>query len=326
MTAVVAAVQATPVFLDRDATVEKTCALVKEAAGHGAALVVFPETFVPAYPDWVWRAAAWRDGRYVSRLYDQSVAVPSAATERLGAAAAESGVYAAVGVNEIEGGTLYNTLLYFAPDGSLAGQHRKLMPTGGERTVWGMGDGSTLGVVDTPLGVVGGLICWENYMPLARAAMYAQGVDIYLAPTWDNSEVWLATLRHIAKEGRVYVVGVAPVLRGSDVPADLRGELYGGDEDWMSRGLSAIVAPGGEVLAGPVAEHEEILYAEVEATRARASRQQFDPVGHYSRPDVFRLTVDRSARRPVTFDPPSPSPLTPMIMKDRPVSRRDHPS
>jgi nitrilase len=287
MTAVVAAVQATPVFLDRDATVEKTCALVKEAAGHGASLVVFPETFVPTYPDWVWRAAAWRDGRYVSRLYDQSVAVPSAATERLGAAAAESGVYAAVGVNEVEGGTLYNTLLYFAPDGSLAGRHRKLMPTGGERTVWGMGDGSTLGVVDTPFGVVGGLICWENYMPLARAAMYAQGVDIYLAPTWDNSDVWLATLRHIAKEGRVYVVGVAPVLRGSDVPSDLRGDLYG------------------EVLAGPVVEREEILYAEVDATRARASRQQFDPVGHYSRPDVFRLTVDRSARRPVTFDPPS---------------------
>jgi nitrilase len=305
MTAVVAAVQATPVFLDRDATVEKTCALVKEAAGRGASLVVFPETFVPTYPDWVWRAAAWRDARYVSRLYDQSVAVPSAATERLGAAAAESGVYAAVGVNEVEGGTLYNTLLYFAPDGSLAGRHRKLMPTGGERTVWGMGDGSTLGVVDTPFGVVGGLICWENYMPLARAAMYAQGVDIYLAPTWDNSDVWLATLRHIAKEGRVYVVGVAPVLRGSDVPSDLRGDLYGGDEDWMSRGLSAIVAPGGEVLAGPVAEREEILYAEVDATRARASRQQFDPVGHYSRPDVFRLTVDRSARRPVTFDPPS---------------------
>jgi len=303
---VVAAVQATPVFLDRDATVEKVCALVKDAASHGASLVVFPETFVPTYPDWVWRAAAWHDGRYVRRLYDQSVAVPGPATERMAAAAAEAGVYVAVGVNEIEGGTLYNTLLYFAPDGSLAGRHRKLMPTGGERTVWGMGDGSTLGVVDTPFGVVGGLICWENYMPLARAAMYAQGVDIYLAPTWDNSDTWTATLRHIAKEGRVYVVGVAPVLRGSDVPADLRGELYGelygGDEDWMSRGLSAIVAPGGEVLAGPVAEREEILYAEVDAATARASRQHFDPVGHYSRPDVFRLHVDTSARRPVVFD------------------------
>jgi nitrilase len=301
MSTVVAAVQATPVFLDRDATVEKVCALVKEAASHGASLIAFPETFVPTYPDWVWRAAAWHDGRYVRRLYDQSVAVPSAATERLGAAAAESGVYAAVGVNEVEGGTLYNTLLYFAPDGALVGRHRKLMPTGGERTVWGMGDGSTLGVVDTPFGVVGGLICWENYMPLARAAMYAQGVDVYLAPTWDNSDVWLPTLRHIAKEGRVYVVGVAPLLRGSDVPSDLRGDLYGGDDDWMSRGGSAIVAPDGDVLAGPVVEREEILYAEVDAARARSSRQQFDPVGHYSRPDVFRLTVDTSARRPVTF-------------------------
>jgi nitrilase len=299
----IAAVQATPVFLDREATVDKVCALVAKAAAGGAGLVVFPETFVPTYPDWVWRAPAWHDGELVARLYDQSVEVPGPATERIGAAAAEAGAYVAVGVNEIDGGTLYNTLLYFAPDGSLANRHRKLMPTGGERTVWGMGDGSTLGVVRTPFGVVGGLLCWENYMPLARAAMYAQGVDIYLAPTWDNSDTWVATLRHIAKEGRVYVVGVAPLLRGSDVPEALRGNLYGGDDDWMSRGYSAIVAPGGEILAGPVLEREEILYAQADPMVARASRQQFDPVGHYARPDVLHLTVDTSVRRPVTFRP-----------------------
>jgi nitrilase len=176
------------------------------------------------------------------------------------------------------------------------------MPTGGERLVWGMGDGSTLGVVPTPFGVVGGLICWENYMPLARAAMYAQGVDIYLAPTWDNSDAWLPTLRHIAREGRVHVVGVAPLLRGSDVPAELRGDLYGGADDWMSRGLSAIVGPDGAVLAGPVAEREEIVYAEVDVSAARVARRQFDPVGHYSRPDVFRLTVDTRRQRPVIFE------------------------
>lgn len=148
----------------------------------------------------------------------------------------------------------------------------------------------------TPFGVVGGLICWENYIPLARAAMYAQGVDIYLAPTWDNSDTWLSTLCHIAKEGGCYVMGVAPVLRGSDVPAEFRGEIYGTDDDWMSRGLSAIIAPGGEVLAGPVAESEKILYVTVEPGRIHAQRRQFDPVGHFARPDVFALHVDTTHR------------------------------
>ncbi len=298
----VAAVQASPVFLDRDATVAKAIDLIAKAAADGARLIVFPETFIPTYPDWVWRTAAWHDSAFVRRLYEESVAVPGPVTDRLGEAAMAAGAYVAMGVNEIDGGTLYNTLLYFGPDGSLAGRHRKLMPTGGERTLWGMGDGSTLDVVHTPFGVVGGLLCWENYMPLARAAMYAQGVEIYLAPTWDNSDTWVASMRHIAKEGRVYVIAVAPLLRGSDVPAELRGQLYGGDEDWCSRGCSMIVAPGGEVLAGPVTEREEILYAEVDAAVARASRQQFDPVGHYARPGVLRLTVDTTPRSAVTFE------------------------
>src|SRR4051812_44706492 len=164
--------------------------------------------------------------------------------------------YVAIGVNELDGGTLYNTLLYFTPDGTIAGRHRKLMPTGGERTIWGYGDGSTLDAVTTPFGVVGGLICWENYMPLARAAMYARGIDIYLAPTWDNDDTWIATLQHIAKEGRCYVIGVSPVLRGSDVPEELRGDTYGGADDWMSRGQGTIVAPGGKILAGPISSEE----------------------------------------------------------------------
>ena len=210
MPTTVAVAQAAPIFLDRDATIDKACALIKEAGANNAALLLFPETFVPAYPDWVWRLPAWSDGRFVRRLYDQAVTVPSPATERIGAAARESAMYVAIGVNELDGGTLYNTLLYFDPQGELVVRHRKLMPTGGERTVWGYGDGSTLGVVPTPFGVVGGLICWENYMPLARAAMYGQGVEIYLAPTWDNDDTWIATLQHIAKEGRCYVLGVAP--------------------------------------------------------------------------------------------------------------------
>ena len=301
--ATVAAVQATPVFLDRDATVEKACALVADAAAAGASLVVFPEAFVPAYPDWVWRLPAWQDGRFTHRLLDQAVAVPGPTTERLGEAARSAGVYLAIGVNELAGGTLYNTLLYLSPDGEVVGRHRKLMPTGGERSVWGYGDGSTLGVVPTPFGVVGGLICWENYMPLARAAMYAQGVEIYLAPTWDNSDEWVATLQHIAKEGRVYVVGVAPLLSGGDVPEDLRGDTYRDDgTDWMSRGHTTIVGPDGGILAGPVLDREEILYAEVDTHEVQAQRRFFDPVGHYARPDVFRLTVDTRPQTPVDFD------------------------
>jgi nitrilase len=297
----VAAVQATPVFLDREATAEKVCGLVKEAAGQGAQLIVFGESFIPAYPDWVWRTSAWADSEFVKRFYANAVSVPGATVQRIGEAAAEASAYVVIGVTEIDGGTLYNTLLYLGPDGELLQRHRKLMPTGGERTVWGMGDGSELGVVQTPFGVVGGLLCWENYMPLARAAIYAQHCDIYLAPTWDNSDTWVATLRHIAKEGRQFVIGVAPLLRGSDVPEDLRGTIYGLGEDWMSRGHTTIVGPDGDIIAGPILEREEIVYADLDIAAVHEQRRMFDPVGHYSRPDVFTLHVDTRAKNSVVF-------------------------
>jgi nitrilase len=297
----VASVQATPVFLDRDATTNKACALIKEAAANGAELVVFPETFIPTYPDWVWRLPAWRDGQYTALLRDQAVEIPGPVTEQLGAAARDSGAYVAIGVNERDGGTLYNTLLYVDPTGSVVARHRKLGLTGGERSIWGHGDGSTLDVVATPFGIVGGLICWENYMPLARTAMYGQGVDIYLAPTWDNDDTWVATLRHIAKEGRVYVLGATPVLRGSDVPEHLRGDIYGGDDDWMSRGNSTIVAPDGSIIAGPLIGEEGILYADIDLAVVNQARHLFDPVGHYARPDVFSFHVDTRPQRSVTY-------------------------
>jgi len=298
----VAAVQATPVFLDREATADKTCALIGEAAGRGAELIVFPESFIPAYPDWVWRTPAWSDAAFVKRFYANAVTVPGPTLQRIGDAAAEASAYVVLGVTEIDGGTLYNTLVYLGPDGRLLQRHRKLMPTGGERTVWGMGDGSELGVVRTPFGNVGGLLCWENYMPLARAAIYAQHCDIYLAPTWDNSDTWVATLRHIAKEGRQFVIGVAPLLRGSDVPEELRGTLYGSDDDWMSRGHTTIVAPGGEVLAGPVLDREEIVCADLDISAVHEQKRMFDPVGHYARPDVFTLHVDTRPQSAVVFD------------------------
>ncbi|HVJ97942.1 MAG TPA: carbon-nitrogen hydrolase family protein [Acidimicrobiia bacterium] len=291
----IAAVQASPVFLDREATIDKVGILTKEAAARGAALVVFPEAFVPAYPDWVWRTTPWADNEWYARFADQSVEIPSPACDALGAVAADTGTYLAVGVNERDGGTIYNTLLYFGPDGALLGKHRKLIPTGGERLVWGQGDGSTLSVFDTPFGRIGGLICWENYMPLARAAMYQQHVDIYLAPTWDNSDVWVSSMRHIAKEGGCYVVGVNSCIRGSDVPADIPGrdDLYGGDDDWASRGNTVIVDPSGTVAAGPLVEQAGIIYADVDLAKVQKARRQLDVVGHYARPDVFQLNVNR---------------------------------
>jgi nitrilase len=298
---VAAAVQATPVFMDREATVDRASERVAAAAREKANLIVFPETFVAGYPDWVWRAPAWEgpSAELFALLLENAVEIPGRATEALGKAAKRARAWVSIGVNEREpgSGTLYNTQLMLSPDGGIAGKHRKLMPTGGERLVWGMGDGSTLEVYDTPYGRVGGLICWENYMPLARAAMYAKGIDVWLAPTWAQGDRWVATLRHIALEGRQFVIGVGSLIRGSDLPDDLPGrKLWGGEEDWLNHGYSTIVAPDGEILAGPLIEEEGILTAEVDASAARASRHEFDAVGHYSRPDVFRLLVDEAPR------------------------------
>ncbi len=297
MSFTVAAVQSTPAFLDRDATVERVVASVDEAAASGASLIVFPEAIVPGYPDWVWRTPAWSDPGWYRRLYDESVEIPGPVTDALGSAARRAGAWLAVGVNErVPSGTLYNSLLYLGPDGGVAGMHRKLMPTGGERTVWGHGDGSTLTVVDMGFARVGGLTCWENLMPLARAAMYEQGIDVFLAPTWDNSEAWPCTLRHIAREGRVFVVGTNTCLHGRDVPRSLPGadKLYPGDgDDWLSRGNSMIVGPDGGVLAGPLVGEPGMLTASLDIGALVAARREFDPVGHYARPDVFTLTVHR---------------------------------
>jgi nitrilase len=308
----VAAVQETPVFLDRDATVDKVCDLIAAAAADGANLVVFPEAFVPGYPDWVWRVRPWADGpsEWYRRLFANSVTVPGPAVDRMCAAARSADVHVAVGINERDevGGTIYNTLLLLGPDGSVLGRHRKLMPTGGERLVWGMGDGSGLTVHDTPIGRLGGLICWENYMPLARAALYGQGVQLYVAPTWDNSDEWVPTLRHIAKEGGCHVIGVTPLLRGSDVPADIPGRdhVYGGDDDWMSRGNTTIVSAGGSIVAGPLIGEAGIVTADLDLDATVTQKRMFDCSGHYARSDVLRLVVDRRVKPPLAAMPDLP--------------------
>ena len=296
----VAAVQDAPVFLDLAATLDRALDRIASAAEQGAELVVFPEAFLPTYPDWVWRTPAWSTAAedLQQRLHEQSVDVPGPVTQRLGEAAARHGLHLAMGVNERDGGTLYNTVVYLAPDGRLLGKHRKLMPTGGERLAWGMGDGSTLEVFDTAIGRLGGLICWENYMPLARAALYARGIEVYVAPTWDNSPVWVPTLQHIAKEGRTFVVGVNFCIRAADLPDEVphKQDLYDGDNDWLSKGNSTIVDPFGRILAGPLVGETGILVADLDLDLLPRARAQFDVVGHYSRPDVFTLDVDTRSR------------------------------
>ena len=290
----VAAAQATPAYLDREATLGIVADEITRAASDGADLVVFPESFVPGYPDWLWRRSPWSDADWYARFQDQAVDIEGTALDTARAAAEASGVWVALGITErTPSGTLYNSVVYIDGAGEIAGLHRKLVPTGAERLVWANGQGPMLTVVDIGGVRVGSLICWENYMPLARAAMYQQGIDVLLAPTWDNSDEWVPTLRHIAKEGQVFVVGVTAFLRGSDIPRDLPGadDIYGDDEDHLSRGNTTIVAPGGEILAGPLTGEAGTVSASLDLSRIAAGRRAFDSTGHYSRPDVLSLTV-----------------------------------
>ena len=304
----IAAVQATYVLMNRDATIDRVEELTAEAAHQGAQLVTFPEVFVPGTPIWIDTRPIWDgDDEWFGMLMDNAVVIPGPAADRLGTIAKKHSVWLVVGVEEREptGSTIYNTVLYFSPDGRLVDRHRKLVPTGSERTVWGMGDGSTLRVVDTQHGRIGGLICWENYMPLARFHLYAQGVDVWLAPTLAQGDGWIATMQHLARENRMYVVGVNPVLHVDQIPADFpdRERVWRTDPDepdWVEPGNSVIVGTNGEVLAGPARFAETVLTAELDLDRVRSARRLFDPVGHYHRPDVFRLAVDTAPRPVVT--------------------------
>jgi nitrilase len=305
----VAVIQAAPVLFNRDATVVRTCEWIKKAAEQEAKLILLPEAFIPAYPRGLGFGTVVGNrssqGRQLwERYWENAVDIPGPATNALSAAAREANAYLAIGVIERDarrgGGTLYCTLLYFGPDGQILGRHRKLKPTAAERLIWGEGDGSTLTVIETEFGKVGGLICWENYMPLARMAMYGKGVELYLAPTADARDTWQASLRHIACEGRCFVLGCNQFVTKDMYPADLRQskELAQAPEI-MCRGGSAIVSPLGEVLAGPLFDREGILFANLDLREIARSKFDFDVVGHYARSDVFQLIVNENPIVPV---------------------------
>ncbi len=298
----IAAVQAAPVFLNLDATLDKACDLIRQAADGGANLVAFPEAFVSGYPVWVWfippgKTHPLRD--LYTRLHGSAISIPGPEIDRLREAAAAAGVALAIGVNErnseASDATLYNTLVYIAEDGQLLGRHRKFVPTAGEKLVWGQGDGSDLEVYSLPFARVGGLLCWENYMPLARYTLGAWGEQVHIAPTWDRGEPWISSMRHIAKEGRCFVVGVCQAFHIDDVPDDLafKSEYLGTIKGWVNPGLSVIVDPDGKLVAGPLAEEEGILYADVQQHQLIGPKWQLDSAGHYARPDVFELRFHR---------------------------------
>ena len=308
-----AVVQAASVVFDREATIDKLAEQTALAAEQGAEIVLFPEAFVGGYPkglDFGARLGSRTPEGHEDfrRYYNGAVEVPSAATRRIGAAARRHGITLVTGVIERDGGTLYCTVLFFGPDGSLLGKHRKLMPTAAERLVWGFGDGSTLPVLDTPVGKVGAVICWENYMPLLRMAMYSKGIQIYCAPTADDRDTWIPSMRHIAFEGRCFVLACCQYLTRGDCP-DQYDAVQGDDPSTvLMKGGSAIINPYGKVLAGPNFESETILTADLDLEEITRARYGFDVVGHYARPDVFQLHVNESPQVPVVMQSGFPPP------------------
>jgi len=297
-----AVVQDSPVVFDREATLDKAHGLALEAraSGDDVRLIVFPEAFVSAYPKGLdfgarmgMRSAEGRDD--FARYFESAVEVPGPACERLGETARAAGAHLVIGVIERDGGTLYCTALMFAPDGALLAKHRKLMPTALERLVWGFGDGSTLPVIETPVGRLGTVICWENYMPLLRTAMYAKGIELYCAPTADDRETWPATMTHVALEGRCFVFSACQYLIRSDCPDDYAAIQGNAPDTVLMRGGSLIVSPLGKVLAGPHHDGPAILTAEIDRDEIARGKYDFDVVGHYARPDIFRLHVNERA-------------------------------
>jgi len=306
-----AVVQRTPAFLDKSKCIASAVEAIAEAASGGANLVVFTEAYVPGYPSWIWRLRPRGDWNLAEELYKRllhnAVSVDSDDLNSLYEAAQKHKVTVVCGIeerdNDLSLGTIYNTVILIGPDGKLLNKHRKLMPTNPERMVWGFGDASGLKVLDTPAGRVGTLLCWENYMPLARYALYSQGVEIYIAPTYDSGDNWIGTLQHIAREGRCWVVGCGNLMHTRDLPADLpEKEMMFPDDEWVNPGDSIVISPAGEVAAGPMHKVAGILYCEIDLEKVGLAKRTLDVVGHYARPDIFTLHVNTRPQSPVQFD------------------------
>lgn len=301
-----AVVQAAPVLFDTARTLSRLRDLIRDAASNGSDIVVFPEAFVGGYPkglDFGARVGSRSpEGRdEFLRYYNSAIEIPGEECAAIGAMARAHKIHVVVGVIERAGATLYCSALTFSPDGNLINRHRKLMPTASERLIWGFGDGSTIGVAETEIGRIGSVICWENYMPLLRMAMYAQGVELYCAPTVDDRETWLPTMRTIALEGRCFVLSACQYLLRSECPDDYAAIQGNDPQTVLIRGGSCIIDPLGQVLAAPVFDAELIQYAELDRRLIAKGKYDFDVVGHYSRPDVFQLSVDARAQAAVTI-------------------------
>ena len=307
-----AIVQKTPVFLDKQKTIDLAVASIEEAAANGANLVVFTECFIPGYPTWIWRLRPGGDWGLSEELHQRllrnAIDVDSSDLQPLYEAARQHKLSIVCGIeerdNKLSRSTLYNTVITIGPEGELLNRHRKLMPTNPERMVWGFGDASGLKVVETDAGRIGSLMCWENYMPLARYALYAQGVEIYIAPTYDSGEGWLGSLQHIAREGCCWVVGCGNIMQGRDIPDDFpeKSTLYPDADEWVNPGDSVVIAPGGEIVAGPMNKETGIIYHQLDREKVGIARRALDVAGHYSRPDIFQLHVNTKQQTPCLFD------------------------
>jgi len=307
-----AIVQKAPVFLDKQKTIELAIDCIEEAAANNAELVVFSEAFIPGYPAWIWRLRPGGDWGLSEELHQRllrnAINVDSDDLQPLFKAAKKHHVTIVCGIeerdNKLSQTTLYNTIITIGPDGTLLNKHRKLMPTNPERMVWGFGDASGLKVVDTDAGKIGSLLCWENYMPLARYALYAQGVEIYIAPTYDSGDGWIGSLQHIAREGCCWVIGCGCIMKGSDIPDDFpeKDSLYPDTNEWINPGDSVVIAPGGDIMAGPMHKESGILYHELDLEKVSNAKRALDVTGHYSRPDIFQLHVNTQAQSPCLFE------------------------
>ena len=300
----IAIVQVPPIFMDLQKTITLCCELIAEAAKNNAGLILFPEAYIPGYPAWIWRlrpSADFEKAKGMHRiLVENSVDLSKDGLAKIRKVAKDHQITVAIGMNELNaeasGSTLYNTFVIIRADGELLNVHRKLVPTVAERMTWGRGDASGLNVVETPAGKIGGLICWESYMPLSRYALYTQGIQLYLAPTWDYGENWMATMGHIARESGCWVASCATPIQGKDIPENFpyKKEVFPNEEEWFTDGDAVLINPFGKITAGPMKKEKGILYGAYDLQEVIDRRRSLDVAGHYSRPDIFSLTVKKS--------------------------------